>query len=438
MFGSLLLLGGMIIAQAEAPQAQPATTPQVKAEGKADPDLAIKVRRLVRQLDSPQLLERNRAEEELIGIGAAVLDLLPSEPDPARPEVDQRLARIRQKLQRAGAEATLQPSLVTLRGEMPVSKILAAIQEQTGNKIIDGRREAGVEDDRQIKVQFSKTPFWKALDRVLDDSGLTLYPYAEQKAVKVMPKTRAVRPRSQRASYSGPLRFEPIALLAQSDLRDPTGDSLRIRVEVSWEPRIAPVNLQLKISDLKVSDGEGKPIKLEEKEANLEIPVEPESNTKELVIPLSLPPRDTQQIGRLTGTLTALVPGKVETFRFDDLEKAKKVEKRVAGVTVTLEEVRKNNKLWEVRTLVRFDDASGALASHRTWIFNNPSVLEGKDGKPVAYDTVETYRQTPEETGLAYLFFLEKPLAEYTLVYKTPGMVFALPFPFEFKAIPLP
>ena len=174
---------------------------------------------------------------------------------------------------------------------MPVSKILAAIQEQTGNKIIDGRREAGVEDDRQIKVQFSKTPFWKALDRVLDDSGLTLYPYAEQKAVKVMPKTRAVRPRSQRASYSGPLRFEPIALLAQSDLRDPTGDSLRIRVEVSWEPRIAPVNLQLKISDLKVSDGEGKPIKLEEKEANLEIPVEPESNTKELVIPLSLPPR---------------------------------------------------------------------------------------------------------------------------------------------------
>lgn len=248
---------------------------------------------------------------------------------------------------------------------MPVSKILAAIQEQTGNKIIDGRREAGVEDDRQIKVQFSKTPFWKALDRVLDDSGLTLYPYAEQKAVKVMPKTRAVRPRSQRASYSGPLRFEPIALLAQSDLRDPTGDSLRIRVEVSWEPRIAPVNLQLKISDLKVSDGEGKPIKLEEKEANLEIPVEPESNTKELVIPLSLPPRDTQQIGRLTGTLTALVPGKVETFRFDDLEKAKKVEKRVAGVTVTLEEVRKNNKLWEVRTLVRFDDASGAgLAPH--------------------------------------------------------------------------
>ena len=79
-----------------------------------------------------------------------------------------------------------------------------------------------------------------------------------------------------------------------------------------------------------------------------------------------------------------------------------------------------------MRTLVHFDETSGALASHRTWVFNNPATLEGADGKAVSYDTSETYRQTPNELGMAYLFFLEKPLAGYKFVYKTPGNDFRL------------
>jgi hypothetical protein len=439
MFGSLLLFGTLLVGQVEGLEKVESTvTRPTDAKAKTDPKLAGRVRRLVQQLDSPQLRQRNQAEEELISIGSAVLDLLPKEPDPSRPERDERLGRIRLKLERSGAKATLEPSLVTLEGELPVSKILAAIQEQTGNKIVDGRREAGAEADPLLKVRFSKTPFWQALDRVLDDAGLTLYPYAEEKSIRVMPQSRPVPPRSKRASYSGPFRFEPIDVLSQRNLRNPAGDSLKIRVEVSWEPRIAPINLQLKMSDIQAFDGEGQPLKLEERGANLEVPVEPEVMAKEIVLPLDLPPRSVKQIGRLAGTLTALTPGKIETFRFADLEKAKKVEKRVAGVTVTLEEVRKNNKLWEVRTLVHFDETSGALASHRTWVFNNPATLEGADGKPVSYDTSETYRQTPNELGMAYLFFLEKPLADYKFVYKTPAMIFASPFAFEFRGIELP
>ena len=159
-----------------------------------------------------------------------------------------------------------------------------------------------------------------------------------------MPQSRPAPPRSKRASYSGPFRFEPIDVLSQRNLRNPVGDSLKIRVEVSWEPRIAPINLQLKMSDIQAFDGEGSPLKLEERGANIEVPVEPEVMAKEIVLPMDLPPRSVKQIGRLTGTLTALTPGKIETFQFTDLEKAKRVEKRVAGVTVTLEDVRREQQ----------------------------------------------------------------------------------------------
>ena len=157
-----------------------------------------------------------------------------------------------------------------------------------------------------------------------------------------------------------------------------------------------------------------------------------------LDLPLRLPPRDVQKIASLKGKLTAMIPGKIETFRFSKLAGAKNVEKRIAGVTVTLEEVRKNNEAWEVRVKARFDDAGDALASHRNWIFANPAFLEGPDGKPVAYDTFETTAQEKNEVGLAYLFNLDKPLGQFTFVYKTPGVIITSEFPYELKDIKLP
>ena len=133
-----------------------------------------------------------------------------------------------------------------------------------------------------------------------------------------------------------------------------------------------------------------------------------------------------------------LVPSPPETFRFKDLEKAKNVKRRVANVTVAVEDVFKNNKLWEVAVLVVFDNPREALASHRNWVFGNPAYLEGPDGKAVPYASIETTKQTENEVGVGYLFDAPRPLAEYTFVYKTPTMIFSVPVPYEFKDIPLP
>ena len=426
MFGSLAVMAGILLGQADTP---------------LDEDLGLQVRRLVRQLDALELDRRNDAEQQLVKLGPAILNLLGELEEGKSAEVKQRIGRIRQKLQRVLAESAVKASVVTLRGEaMPLSKILSAIQEQTGNTIVDFRRRFGQQaPDPELDVDFDKTPFWEALDRVLDQAELSVYPYGEAKAVSVVARTDTQLPRSAQASYSGPFRFEAIGIRAERDLRNPGNDSLVLTLEVAWEPRLAPINLQQRMADLMAVDENGAPLPIAVRQAELEVPVNPESMAVELTVPLALPPRNVKQIAQLKGSLTALVPGKIETFRFKDLAEAKNVERRVAGVTVVLEQVRKRNEgIWEVRMGVRFDQAGGALASHRTWIEENEAFLEGPDGKPIDWATFETTRQTENEVGFAYLFGLDGPLAGHSFVYKTPGMIFSAGLEYQVKGIDLP
>jgi len=426
MFGTILLFGSMLAAQAESG---------------AEDAMKLEVRRLVRQLDAPQLADRDAAQAKLIQMGSQILDLLPPVTDRTPAEVQTRLTSIRQQLQRALAESFAQVSTVTLHADaMPLSKVLAAIQEQTGNKIVDYRRRFGHEvTDPTLKVHFDKTPFWKALDQVLDQAELTVYPYGEERAVHVVRRSQGHPLRSGAASYSGPLRLEPLRILARRELRitdDSEGTALELLLEVAWEPRISPINLQQSMADLKAVDEKGNPLSLEGNRAELEVPVTGPGNAVRLPIPLALPPRTVQEIASLKGTLAAMLPGKTETFRFEGLREAKNVEKRLAGVTVTLEQVRKNNEAHEVRVRIRYDDAGQALESHRGWVLQNEAYLEDPEGKPIAYDSMETTRQTKNEIGIAYVF--GNLPAGSKFVYKTPGLIVTSSFPYEIKGVKLP
>lgn len=427
MLSLLVLTGSILLGQTPPP---------------ADDSLRLEVRRLVRQLDAPQLADRETAEEKLLQLGPAVLDLLPASGDPVSAEVAQRVGRLRQKLQRRMGEAATRGSRVTLPTEAhKLSQILAAIQEQSGNKILDDRlRMVGAAPDPEIRIGFEKVPFWQALDQVLDGANLTIYPFGEGKGIHVVPRPEGRRPRSGNASYAGPFRVEPLRVTADCDLRNPAHRSLALTVEIAWEPRLSPISLQQRLSEISAVDEQGNSLAIDGRDADLEVPIEPDAMAKELRLPLALPSRSVREIARLDGSFMALVPGKIETFRFQDLTPAKdkEVEQRQAGVTVMLEQVRQNNKSWEVRIRVRFDQASGALQSHRNWIFDNEAYLEGPDGKRVDYGTFETTRQTKEEVGLAYVFRLDRPMSEYAFVYKTAGVILSTPFKYQLRSIKLP
>lgn len=414
----------------------------------AGDDLQTEVRRLIRQLDAPQLAQREAAEAALLGRGPAILPLLPSPDDRTPAEVEQRLGRIRQKLQQSAADAVANASTITLHSEaMPLADILRAFQDQSGNTLVDYRQKFGqpATDSKQA-VQFDKAPFWPALDRLLDQCGLTIYPYGQPEAISLiaaLPKKSP--PRVGRASYSGPFRFEPIAVIARRDPREADGGTLTLVLEAAWEPRLRVITLLWPMADVRAVDEQGNVLPVADPDAKPETSVTGETPAVKLNLSLQLPPRQVQKIASLRGKLLATLPGKTEIFRFDRLADARNVERRIAGVTVTLDGVRNagpndggKGGVWDVRVRVRFDDAGDALASHRQWIFGNPAYLEGPDRKPIAYETYETVAQSKDALEIAYRFKADRPLDELTFVYQTPGSIITTAYDYELKGISLP
>ena len=366
----------------------------------ADDDLKLDVRRLVRQLDSPLLADRETAEAALLELGPDVLELLPPTSDRTPAEVRLRVERVRRTLQQQAAQTAADASLVTFDSDgWPLSKVLAALSDQSGNAIVDFRRRFGhAVDDPAITVRFDKTPFWKALDEVLDQAGMTVYPYGPERAIHLVARAEGQGLRSAQAWYSGPFRFEPLRVVAQRDLRAADGDWLRVLVEVAWEPKLRPIVMTQPMAKLEVVDsgGETLPLLLDAS-AVQEIAARDDAIAVELQVPLQLPPRDVDRIGAVRGTLGAMLPGKVETFRFDKLLTAKDVQVRHAGARVTLGQVRRYRDLWQVLVRVRFDEAGEALQSHRGWIFRNEAYLEDADGNKIRHDVFETVAQSRSE-----------------------------------------
>jgi hypothetical protein len=407
----------------------------------ADENLVREVRRLVVQLDASQLAQREAAEAKLLRLGPAVLDVLPPAGRRQSAEVQQRLGRIRQKLEQIAADAATGDSMITLHADaMPLNEILHAFQKQSGNAIIDYRQKFGQPaDNPKLSVQFDKTAFWPALDQLLDQAGLSLYSFGQQRGLHVvatLAEKKAVR--VGRASYSGPFRFEPLSTIAQRDLRTADAGSLTVNIEVAWEPRLAVILLMQRMADVQAVDQRGQPLPVADPAAQLEMPISGSASAVNLTLRFPLPSGGLQKIAKLQGKLLATIPGKTETFRFDKLAGAKNVEQRIAGATVVLQGVRKSPTGWEVLMRVRFDEAGDALASHRQWIFGNPAFLERAEGKPIAFERYETTAQSKNEVGLAFSFETDRPLDDLAFVYKTPGSIVTTPIPYELKDIKLP
>ena len=397
------------------------------------------VRRLVRRLDAGQLAEREKAEQELIALGPAVLPWLPAAEATASAEVRQRLGRIRQQFEQRMAQSSARATTVTLPAQsMPLSAVLAEIARQTGNTVRDTRPRPP-SDDPQIPVRFENTSFWQALDTLLDQSGLDVYPYARQSGLSLVTRTVSDYRRTRRAVYTGPFRIEPTTVDARSSLRDPASGVLRVTLDVSWEPRVHPISVRQRLADLDARDERGRPLlPTPRPQGELEATILPLDTTKEFQIPLPLPPRDVRRIASLKGRLNVLLPGRQELFRFGDLAKARNVEKRIAGATVTLQDIARNGPSAEVRILVRFDQAAGALESYRGWIFQNETYLADPQGRKIQPGPPETTRQSETEIGLAYAFHVPGSLTGYQFVYQTPVSILATGFDYELREIELP
>lgn len=418
------------------------------AGGPAAPaaDLAPEVKALVVRLEARELGVRDAAERKLLELGTDVLPLLPAINERTPAEVAIRVTRVQQKLLRVQALAAMKPALVTLqRAEMPLSEALQELTRQTGNPIVDHREAFGEQrTESTIKADFVDTPFWRALDSVLDQADLTLYGFAGQRGAYVVGRPPGAAPRAAKACYAGVFRLEPLRFEAVRDLRNDASRSLKFFMEVTWEPRLQPFALLLPLRQVRATLDTGEILSVANADAEPEAISFAGVSSVELPFSFTLPDCNAKSIATLKGSISALVPGPFEDFRFLGLRPAarnapsRRVELRKAGTTVTLDHVRKNNAAWEVALRLKFEAPAAALESHRSWVLDNEAFFERPDKSRIAPGGMEQTLQNKDEIGINYYFSLTEDPQKLTFVYRTPIMVLELPVAYEFRDLRLP
>lgn len=414
----------------------------------ADRDLSRQVSRLVDQLNDDRGVQRDVAEKkllELAGDSAAqsdrVIALLPEANDQMPLAVRERLTRIRQKIEDRTAKSAVEGTTVALNADkMPLTEVFAAIEKQTGNKLKDNRQQDPAEADAagNITIELKDEPFWSAVDKILDEANLGVYNFGGEDALAVVARNDNEGPRHGKAAYVGPFRMEILEIQAQRNSRQPAGALLKLQLEIAWEPRLHPIAISQPAADLTATDDADGSLTVNQPEATLDVEVANGTQAAEIVLPLAAPPRSVSKIKSLKGKLMALVPGRQEKFRFGDLANAAGKSQRRGGVEVIVDDVRKNNEIWEVHMRMKLDEDNHAFESHRNWAFQNVSVLETKDGETIDNAGLETTKQTPNEVGVAYLFDLPEGIEGLTWVYQTPAAIVELPIEYELKDIELP
>jgi hypothetical protein len=415
----------------------------------ADAQLARQVSRYVGQLNDDKATERDAAEKKLIDLAGTsatesdrFLTILPKPTDQMPLAVRERLGRIRQQVEDRAAKAATAATKITLSANgMPLADVLKAIEKQTGNQFIDNRDQGGEQPDAKgakISIDLKNEPYWMALDKILDQAKLGIYSYGGKDALSIVPRNQADAPRVGRANYSGPFRMEILNIQAERSLRQPKQTSLKLQLEVAWEPRLRPIAISQPAADLHATTDTGDQLTVPEPDAMLDVEVPNGTQAAEITLPLALPKREAKKITSIKGKLHILVPGRQVKFKFDNLATVAGKSQHQGGVQVTVEDVRKNNAVWEVHMKFALDEDNGALQSHRSWVSQNLSYLVDKDGKHIDNGGLETTEQGKNEIGLAYLFDLPEGIDGLSWVYETPAAIVELPVEFEIKDIDLP
>ena len=415
----------------------------------AESELASQVETLVRQLNADSSAKRDEAEQALVKLAPTgnadacdeFLQLLPTPNDNMPAEVRLRLGRLRKRIETEQSSRALGASKLTLdASEMPIAEVFQQIRQQTGNQLSDHREQFGqTASARPLTISLTDEEFWPALDKILDATKLTTYPFSSEDTLAIINRDGEALPRAEGATYAGPFRIQPINVTARRNLRSTDEQSARVELEIAWEPRLRPIALSQPIETLEVTTDEGTRLPIASQRQMLNVEVQPGSHATEFTIPLELPERSATKIASFKGQMSALVPGRMVDFKFTDLDKPKSATQSRGGVQVTMVGARKNQDLWEVHMRIKVDSAEAGLESHRGWVFQNLTYLLNPQGELIDHAGFETTMQSATEVGLAYFFELPTDeIVDYTWVYRSPAAIVRLPVEFELVDIPLP
>ncbi len=375
--------------------------------------------------------EKVAAEKELLEIGPRVLLHLPAPSSSATGDFRDRLIRIRDALQSQAINEYAQPSTITLSGNVSAADVLLELMDQSDNQLnIDQL------PNRLIDVHFSETPFWEALDQVLDKFNLDIGPQSRNGSLQLIQRTTPIL-RSSGAAYAGVFRFEPLRLDSTRTVLPSRLSNLSIALQVAWEPRLKPVYFHFPMEEVSAECDNGEILTAASPDSKPEYSPS-ESSSMEASMMMTLPSRDAKKIVRLNGSLVAAIPGAPVQMEFEDLEAELPKTESVGKLQVTLLSVGKREEIYECKLKISLGDAGQTMDSFRGWLMSNEAYVVDSKGKRINNAGWNTNEMNSEAVGLTYFFELGESTKGFKLIYVAPGAVSFQQIDFLLKDIPLP
>jgi hypothetical protein len=375
--------------------------------------------------------EKATAEKTLVETGPRALAYLPRLPSSIGGEFRDAMNRIRDKIQAQAIGQYAQPSRINLSGKLSAADIFLELIDQSDNDL-----QLKELPGTSLEVNFADVSFWEALDQVLDDLQLDVGPQSGNGSLQIIP-TKGPAVRSIGTAYSGVFRFEPLRLDATRTVLPSHLSSLSLSLDVSWEPRLKPVYFHFPMSSLLAECDNGEILTAASPEAKPEYSPS-ESCSLEASIMMNLPSRDAKKILRLSGSMTASIPGAPVTIEFDKLENEETKEQKVGNLRVQVEQVKKMEEIYAIKIKAGLTNAGQTMDSFRGWLMANDAYILNAKGDRIANAGSELYEMTSESFGRTYYFELGEKLEGSRLIFEAPGAVTEQHVEFILKDLPLP
>ena len=455
-FMSILILGGIALisclptltAQQDSPAASTQEKPSAQEETPSisqmsEMELIEHVETLQKQLQSVQISERDEAERLLKAAGPVALDFLDLPSDKLTTDAQERLVRIRAVLEKQAIESVSKPSRVTLTGSKSLEEVFQAIRRQTRNNVsvVD---EVGIDFMKQkVLMNCEDAEFWVAMDQVMTQANLVTAPYSGQAGqLKLAPATQQEEtieaaeitiPRSN----AGVFNILVNRIDSSRNLLEPQTNHSKVNVNIRWEPRIRPISVDLPMAKFVVTDEFDQKVAVSNQESVLSGVVQPQIPELDFNISLKLVDRQIEFLKSIEGTIDAVLPGRVESFTFPNLDdEAQNSEITKAGVKVAFRRSRKNDDIWSIQMDVGFAENSTASESYLGWVYENEAYLVDKDGNRHDNIGYESYTAAESRVGVQYFFDVDPQKCSF--VYKSPAAIVKMPIKFKLEKIPLP
>lgn len=419
--------------------------------------LKDRVIQLLEKLNAVDEAQATAAEASLVKLGAKVLSLLP-EPS-GKPEYktrDGRLKKIRASLE-SGTKTNPEASKITIQGEaVRLSEALKALQQQSGNTVVDLREQNGQETGNpSLNLQLKDAPFFVALDEIAKKAGLALNFYTAENAIGYLNAATEMNPAMPQGDgglsqpgglfvkYQDAFRVALTRVATARNFNAAGQHTANLQMELAWEPRLRPIMLKLRSDKVKAIDDKGRELAAATTGESMELAIRPENPIVDLNLNLAAPPRDASKIAKLELTTDLTIPLAKRSLTIAKINNQGK-ENESGEASIRLMGFEAEPPVWKVTVELKLpggDKGGEKLESYRQANLTPQVFLIKPDAArlPLNGGFSTTQGSTPNRV-IYELLFVDIPgkPEDHGLLIEIPGELKTIPVKWTFQDIPLP